>query len=98
MLDWVRPARPSSYVLCGAEKLRGDILDRLIDSCEATSTGLVLIYRSIPPHVKERLAYYKVPSRWLTQTEPLPRNAGGKLDRAEVLRRLRGTGRVGGTA
>jgi len=41
--------------LCGAEKLRGDVLDRLIDACEATGTGLVLMYRSIPEHVRERL-------------------------------------------
>ena len=26
-----------TLILCGAEKLRGDVLDRLIDSCEATS-------------------------------------------------------------
>jgi hypothetical protein len=44
-----------TLMVCGAEKLRGDVLDRLVDSCEATSTGLVLMYRSIPPHVKERL-------------------------------------------
>jgi hypothetical protein len=44
-----------TLILCGAEKLRGDVLDRLIDSCEATATGLVLMYRTIPPHVKERL-------------------------------------------
>ncbi|WP_067475502.1 hypothetical protein [Actinomadura hibisca] len=41
--------------LCGAEKLRGDVLDRLVDACEATGTGLVLMYRSIPAHVRERL-------------------------------------------
>jgi hypothetical protein len=41
--------------LCGAEKLRGDVLDRLTDACETTGTGLVLMYRSIPPHVRERL-------------------------------------------
>ncbi|QFG22030.1 hypothetical protein [Actinomadura sp. WMMB 499] len=41
--------------LCGAEKMRGDVLDRLIDACEATGTGLVLMYRSIPRHVRERL-------------------------------------------
>ena len=41
--------------LCGAEKLRGDVLDRLIDACEAAGTGLVLLYRSIPGHVRERL-------------------------------------------
>ncbi len=50
-------AEPWAHTLmvCGAEKLRGDVLDRLIDACEATSTGLVLMYRSIGPHVKERL-------------------------------------------
>ncbi|HEU5156905.1 MAG TPA: hypothetical protein VFU43_07900 [Streptosporangiaceae bacterium] len=50
-------ARPWDHTLfvCGGEKLRGDVLDRLIDACEATGTGLVLMYRSVPPHVKERL-------------------------------------------
>ncbi|MEV5570993.1 hypothetical protein AB0L06_13170 [Spirillospora sp. NPDC052269] len=56
----VREAPPSGHwdhtlFLCGAEKLRGDVLDRLIDACEATGTGLVLMYRSITPHVRERL-------------------------------------------
>jgi len=41
--------------LLGAEKLRGDVLDRLADACEATRTGLVLAYRSIPAGVMERL-------------------------------------------
>jgi hypothetical protein len=41
--------------LCGAEKLRGDVLDRLTDACETTGTGLVLLYRSIPGHVRQRL-------------------------------------------
>ncbi|REE96542.1 hypothetical protein [Thermomonospora umbrina] len=51
------PARRWEHTvfLCGAEKLRGDVLDRLIDACETTGTGLVLLYRSIPPHVRERL-------------------------------------------
>ncbi|MEO5878335.1 MAG: hypothetical protein ABIS86_04620 [Streptosporangiaceae bacterium] len=41
--------------LCGAEKLRGDVLDRLIDACETAGAGLVLMYRTIPQHVRERL-------------------------------------------
>lgn len=41
--------------LCGAEKLRGDVLDRLTDACETSGTGLVLMYRTIPSHVRERL-------------------------------------------
>ena len=44
-----------TIMLAGADKLRGDVLDRLSDACEATRTGLVLAYRSIPAHVKERL-------------------------------------------
>ena len=27
------------------------------------------------------LAYYKVPTQWEVRTEPLPRNASGKLDK-----------------
>ena len=36
-------------------------------------------------HVKERLAYFKVPSQWVVRSEPLPRNASGKVLRAQVL-------------
>lgn len=35
-------------------------------------------------YVAERLAYYKVPSRWRLTTEPLPVNATGKVVRREV--------------
>ena len=45
----------STLCLTGAEKLSGDVLDRLCDACEATRTGLVLAYRSLPSHVRERL-------------------------------------------
>jgi hypothetical protein len=41
--------------LFGADKLRGDVLDRLCDACEQTRTGLVLGYRSVPDHVRERI-------------------------------------------
>jgi len=41
--------------LLGAEKLGGDVLDRLADACEASRTGLVVGYRSIPASVRERL-------------------------------------------
>jgi len=39
-------------------------------------------------HVKERLAYFKVPSRWVVRDDPLPRNASGKVLRAQVLSTL----------
>jgi long-chain acyl-CoA synthetase len=39
-------------------------------------------------HVKERLAYFKVPSQWVLRPDPLPRNASGKVLRAQVLSSL----------
>ncbi len=56
-LRGARPARPWQHTVfaLGADRLRGDILDRLSDACESTGTGLVLAYRSIRPHVKPRL-------------------------------------------
>ncbi|HTZ29910.1 MAG TPA: hypothetical protein VMC83_38295 [Streptosporangiaceae bacterium] len=41
--------------LLGAEKLGADVLDRLLEACEISGTGLLVGYRSIPAHVKERL-------------------------------------------
>jgi hypothetical protein len=48
---------PWQHTLClfGAERLGGDVVDRLTDACEVTRTGLVLGYRSIPPTARERL-------------------------------------------
>jgi acyl-CoA synthetase (AMP-forming)/AMP-acid ligase II len=37
-------------------------------------------------YARQRLAYYKVPSRWLITTAALPRNATGKVMREEVRR------------
>ncbi|HZC40219.1 MAG TPA: hypothetical protein VE343_06060 [Streptosporangiaceae bacterium] len=49
--------KPWQHTLClaGAERLRGDVLDRLCDACEATRTGLVLAYRTLPRHATQRL-------------------------------------------
>ncbi|MFI7467777.1 hypothetical protein [Nonomuraea sp. NPDC049646] len=44
-----------TIIVAGADKLRGDVLDRLMDACETSRTGLVLTYRSLTPTVKERL-------------------------------------------
>jgi hypothetical protein len=51
------PGAPWQHTLfvLGADKLRGDVLDRLSDACERSATGLVLAYRGIPPHVRQRL-------------------------------------------
>ncbi len=50
----VPPWQHTLFVL-GADRLRGDALDRLADACEGTGTGLVLAYRAIPPAVRQRL-------------------------------------------
>ena len=44
-----------TLLVAGGEKLRGELLDRLADACEASGTGLVLAYRSLPAHVRDRL-------------------------------------------
>jgi hypothetical protein len=51
------PGRPWQHTICllGADRLNGEVLDRLTDACEATRTGLVLGYRTIPASVRERL-------------------------------------------
>ena len=49
------PPWQHTVLVSGAETLRGDVLDRLAGACEATGTGLVLAYRSLPPHVRGRL-------------------------------------------
>jgi hypothetical protein len=41
--------------LLGAERLRADVLDRFTDACEASRSGLVLAYRSMPAHVRQRI-------------------------------------------
>ncbi|SEG87425.1 Acyl-CoA synthetase (AMP-forming)/AMP-acid ligase II [Thermomonospora echinospora] len=40
--------------------------------------------RELAEFVGERLAYFKVPSRWRITAEPLPRNATGKVIRQQV--------------
>jgi hypothetical protein len=49
--------QPWQHTIClfGAERLGGDLLDRLTDACETSRTGLVAGYRSIPAQVRERL-------------------------------------------
>ena len=57
LLRQARPGRPWRHTVCvaGADQLPGELIDRLAGACEATRTGLVVSYRSIPPHVAQRL-------------------------------------------
>lgn len=57
MLRQAEPTEPWAHVICllGADRLGGDVLDRLADACESSRTGLVLAFRSVPASVRERL-------------------------------------------
>jgi hypothetical protein len=57
MLRQEPPGDLWAHALCllGAERLGGDVLDRLADACAISHTGLVLAFRSIPAPVRERL-------------------------------------------
>jgi len=57
LLRRAAPGEPWAHVICllGADRLGGDVLDRLADACETSRTGLVLAFRSIPASVRERL-------------------------------------------
>jgi hypothetical protein len=57
MLRQAPSGRPWQHTLClfGAERLGGDVVDRLSDACEVSRTGLVLGYRSVTPNARERL-------------------------------------------
>jgi hypothetical protein len=51
------PFQPWQHTVCllGAERLGGDLIDRLTDACETSRTGLVITYRSISAQIRERL-------------------------------------------
>ena len=57
LLRQAPPGRRWQQTVCllGAERLGGDVLDRLCDASEIAGAGLVLAYRTIPAHVRERL-------------------------------------------
>lgn len=46
--------------------------------------GATATEEGLRAYLGERLAYYKVPSRWRIGTQPLPRNATGKVVRREL--------------
>jgi hypothetical protein len=57
VLRQARPGTPWQQTVCllGAERLPGELLDRLCEAAEAARAGLLLGYRSIPAAVAERL-------------------------------------------
>ncbi|MEQ6900929.1 class I adenylate-forming enzyme family protein [Nocardioides sp. YIM 152588] len=59
-------------------------LGQVVAAVVVPRPGASLAEDELAAYVAERLAYFKVPSRWRFQAEPLPRNATGKVKRAEV--------------
>jgi hypothetical protein len=57
MLRQASPGPPWQQTICllGADRLAGDVLDRLCDAAECARAGLVLGYRAIPGPVRDRL-------------------------------------------
>jgi len=52
------------------------------------AAGARLDEAELTAFVKERLAYFKVPSRWFIRDQSLPRTATGKVVRGEVINQL----------
>jgi acyl-CoA synthetase (AMP-forming)/AMP-acid ligase II len=68
--------------------LPDDEFGQIVAAIVVPSEGAALDESELTEFVKARLAYFKVPSRWLISDEPLPRTATGKVVRAEVLDRF----------
>jgi acyl-CoA synthetase (AMP-forming)/AMP-acid ligase II len=63
---------------------------QLVAAVVVPRPGASIDTAELTAHVKERLAYFKVPSRWVVRAEPLPRTATGKVVRAEALDVVKG--------
>jgi acyl-CoA synthetase (AMP-forming)/AMP-acid ligase II len=66
-----------------------DEFGQLVAAVIVPAPGVTVDTAELTAHVKERLAYFKVPSQWVVRTDPLPRTATGKVVRAEVLDSLK---------
>jgi acyl-CoA synthetase (AMP-forming)/AMP-acid ligase II len=58
---------------------------QIVAAVVVPAAGAMVDEGELAAYVKERLAYFKVPARWMIRSEPLPRTATGKVVRAEVL-------------
>jgi fatty-acyl-CoA synthase len=61
---------------------------QIVAAAVVPAPGVHLDEAELAAFVKERLAYFKVPSRWFIRTTTLPRTATGKVVRGEVLKQL----------
>lgn len=59
-------------------------LGEIVGACVVTAPGVSVSEEELSAFVAERLAKFKVPSRWWFRTESLPRNANGKFLKRQV--------------
>jgi acyl-CoA synthetase (AMP-forming)/AMP-acid ligase II len=57
---------------------------QLVAAVIVPRSGVPIDTADLAGHVKERLAYFKVPTHWVVRLAPLPRTATGKVVHAEV--------------
>jgi acyl-CoA synthetase (AMP-forming)/AMP-acid ligase II len=62
---------------------------QIVGAIVVPAEGEELEVTQLTDYVQERLAYFKVPSRWVVTSDPLPRTATGKVVRAEVMDRFK---------
>jgi acyl-CoA synthetase (AMP-forming)/AMP-acid ligase II len=74
---------------CGVFGVPSADLGEAVAAIVVTEPGASITEGELTSYARERLAKYKVPSRWLITTEPLPRNATGKVIRPAAAALLR---------
>jgi acyl-CoA synthetase (AMP-forming)/AMP-acid ligase II len=75
-----------AVVECAVTGIGHPDLGEEVAAVVVTGPGRPLAEDDLRSFARQRLAYYKVPSRWLITASPLPRNATGKVMREEVRR------------
>lgn len=74
---------------CGVFGVPCSDLGEEVAAIVVTEPGASITEGELTSYARERLAKYKVPGRWLITTEPLPRNATGKVIRPAAAALLR---------
>lgn len=74
---------------CGVFGVPDSDLGEEVAAIVVTEPGASVTAGELTSYARERLAKYKVPSRWLITSEPLPRNATGKIIRPAAAALLR---------
>ncbi|WP_346764742.1 AMP-binding protein [Rhodococcus sp. HNM0569] len=87
----VYPAEVENQILlhdavseCAVVGVASEDLGQEVAAVVVTRVGTMLTENDLREHLRPRLARYKVPTVWRITSDPLPRNATGKVKRAEL--------------